>query len=849
MKVIELNAVIMGLINIEVGFDKKIRLIFIIFGQQTRNFEFNCFYVSITVDLYDLFRRYEMSKKKKKNSIDKEKKKNMEGSIDKNKSKKSMFFIFFILIILILSILIKFVFKSNNSLKGKNIILITMDTTRTDHIGIYGKNKADTPNIDMVAKEGTVFRRCITQTPLTLPTHLSMLTGTYPLYNNVRDNVGFKVPEKLEFLSETLKKKGYNTAAFVSTFVLHSKWGMNQGFDEYSDDFNFNKFSIIKVQRRGDITLKKAKSWIKDNKEKKFFSWVHLYDPHTPYDAPEPFGSRYPRDPYRGEIEYMDSILGDFFKFLKEQKLYDKSIIILVGDHGEALGQHGEKDHGFFIYNETVHVPLIIRTPDKKLRKSVNDLVEIVDIAPTVLDMLEIKKPKEYQGESLYGVLRNKKERKNKIAYTESYFPRFHFGWSELKGFYLTDRGNLYKYIIAPKEELYNLKNDPNEEINIIENEAGILKKYKGKFRTFIKNRSKNAIKPNSGEKLSASDMAKFKSLGYIGESLDTSTKKNLKNPKDMVNIIHRLSKAVSLLEKNKEYDKAIDLLSGILEEEKGIMDVMLYLGNAYKKKGMYEKALNYYKGILTKKHDSFSAMFNIINTLLDMNKLEEALQSANMFIKKFPNDFTLYNKLGRILFRMKKYKKTLEVYKKAIDLEPTNSIAIAEIGRVYLTLKDYDKAELYFKRAEKLNPKQFDLNFLFGLLEDERGNRQRAIELYTKEITLNPRSSKALYNLALEEERNGDLEKAEKYFRRVIEIKPRFNFPYFMVAKCIFENPDKLEEAKKMCEDGLAIGIKDKYTVYGYLLLSEIYHRLGNDALAQRNYDIGMDLKEKLGR
>jgi len=757
---------------------------------------------------------------------------------------RSVYYILVVSLIIFLFIITQT--RDKESLEDMNVILITLDTTRADYIGAYGKAKADTPNIDKIAGEGTIFTKCITQTPLTLPTHLSMLTGTYPLYNKVRDNVGFRVPQKLEFLSETLKKKEYSTAAFVSTFVLHSKWGMNQGFDTYSDNFNFNKFSIVKVQQRGDITLQKAKDWIGKNKKNKFFSWIHLYDPHTPYSAPEPFGSKYPNNPYRGEIEFMDSILGKFFQFLKDEHLYDKSIIILVGDHGEGLGQHGEPDHGFFIYNETVHVPLIIRTPNNKLKKKIRNYVEIVDIAPTVLSMLKIKQPNTYQGESLYKIINGKSKRKKRIAYTESYFPRFHFGWSELKGFYFADH---YKYIIAPKEELYDLSVDPEEKNNIILKKRRLLKKYKGKFKNFIKIRMKNAIKLNAESKLSASDMARFRSLGYLGEGIGLSKNKNLGNPKDKINILRSLSKAILLITNKKKYDEAILILEDILKEENGIMDVMLYLGNAYKKKGMYEKALHFYQEIIKKKPDSFTAMFNILNTLSDMGNLSKALITARKYIHKFPNDFTLYNKLGIIYFRMKQYRKALETFQKTINLEKTNSIALAEMGRVYMSMKDYDKAKEYLEKAKKLNPKQFELNFLFGLLADKTGNKDKALNYYKEEIKINSKSSKALYNLAVQLIKEGNQSDAEKYFKRVINLRPRFNFPYFMVAKCIYEDKTKLREARRLCEIGLRIGTRDKYTVYGYLLLSDIYHRLGQDELAQENFNEGIALKKQLGQ
>jgi arylsulfatase A-like enzyme len=289
-----------------------------------------------------------------------------------------------------------------------------------------------------------------------------ILSGTYPLYHQVRDNGGFNVPGELDMVSEVLEAKGYDTSAFIGAYVLHSKWGMNQGFDTYNDDFDARMPGAVNtgVEKRAGDVLDSAREWLDAHKDKKYFSWIHLYDPHSPYEAPPPHEKG-----YRGEVEYTDAMLGRFFQFLKDSGLYDKSLIIVTADHGEDLNQHGEETHGLFIYETSVQVPLIIRAPNEFPEKHIkgSTIVELVDVAPTILDALDIPAPDTFQGVSLLNLLYGKSNKKKNIAYTESYYSRLHFGWSELKGIY----SNQWKFISAPHEELFDILEDGGETENL----------------------------------------------------------------------------------------------------------------------------------------------------------------------------------------------------------------------------------------------------------------------------------------------------------------------------------------------------------------------------------------------
>ncbi len=281
-------------------------------------------------------------------------------------------------------------------LEELNIILFTIDTLRADHLECYGYDKVKTPQINRLANEGILFEYNIAQAPLTLPSHSSILTGTYPLHHGIRDNGGFYLDESQLTLAESLKSKGYATGAFVAAFVLDSRWGLDQGFDYYYDNFDLTKYkkvSLDSVQRRGDEVLAEVYKWVENQAQQKFFAWIHLYDPHTPYDPTEPYKTEYGGRQfglYDGEIAYVDQLIGEFRVFMEEKNLFEKTLIIFTGDHGESLGEHKESAHGFFIYDSAIRVPLIIRFPEGKYAGHVvSNQVKSIDIMPTILHNLD----------------------------------------------------------------------------------------------------------------------------------------------------------------------------------------------------------------------------------------------------------------------------------------------------------------------------------------------------------------------------------------------------------------------------------------------------------------------------
>ncbi len=281
-----------------------------------------------------------------------------------------------------------------------NVVVITIDTLRADHLGCYGYKQIHTPNIDALAADGVRFERAYTPVPVTLPAHTAIFTGSYPMLSGIHDFSANKLNPQQPTLASVLKEHGYNTAAVIGSAVLDSRFGLNHGFDFYYDHFDFNRLletNLDEMERPGNVVADVALDWLDKNYQKKFFLWMHLYDPHYPYRPPAPYSQDYGSRPYDGEIAFADAQVGRLLRFLKEKGLYQSTLIVLSGDHGESLGEHGEKTHGFFIYNATLQVPLILRLPQGKLAKQISAQVSLTDIMPTVLQILKVDTPSQVQ--------------------------------------------------------------------------------------------------------------------------------------------------------------------------------------------------------------------------------------------------------------------------------------------------------------------------------------------------------------------------------------------------------------------------------------------------------------------
>lgn len=716
-------------------------------------------------------------------------------------------------------------------LKDLNVILITIDTLRADYLSCYredrvpaspqGETLPRTPHLDKLAQEGVLFERCISQTPFTLPSHTTILSGTYPFHHRVRDNGGFLVPGELEFVSEILQAHRYATSAFVGAYVLHSKWGINQGFDTYGDDFDVEYYrdTSTEIEKRADAVLGEARQWIQENKEKKFFTWIHLFDPHAPYEAPPPHEKG-----YKGEVEYTDQQLGLFFQFLKETGLYDRTLIIVTADHGEGLRQHGEATHGLFVYETTVHVPLIIRAPFKFPKSRIDKTVELVDLAPTILASLDLSIPASYQGMSLLDLMYGRPDKKPDMAYTEAYYSRLHFGWSELKALYY----GKWKYILAPEEELYNIEQDNAETDNVAPQNTNDKVNVKKRLLEFIQKKSRHALLPAQVKKLNPADAAKLRSLGYLTGGVDTTGKENLPDPKHKLEFFNVFFTARDWTREGKN-DEAIQQLTELLKQEPRNVDCLMVLGEAYRNKKMHREALQAFQRVLEIKPDYNDAMVSMIHALIELGETEQAITAVNKSLETFPDDYSLLYQLGTIYYMKEDYDRAMQYFQKSLDIEPVNSAAIVRIGEIRMKKGDAAAAESLFKKALTLNPRTDRAHFYLAQAEKSRGNTAGAIEHYKKELEVSPENAPTAYLLAEELKQMGDFQQAVTYYRLSLQADPQMKMSYFRVAEYLLQQQENLEEAASLCKKGLEILPEDEGTLFGYFVLTNIYALTGD--------------------
>lgn len=393
------------------------------------------------------------------------------------------------------------------------VLLITLDTTRADRLGCYGYADGRTPALDALAAAGTRFSRAVTPVPLTTPAHSSILTGTYPTVHGVHNNGGYRLPEAMPTLATVLHQRGYRCAAFVSSFTVDSRFGFDRGFELYDDRFAADSpFKGQNAERRAGETEAALAPWLERHARERFFVWVHFYDPHLPYDPPEPWRSQFAGQPYDGEVAYMDEAVGAVLSRLRRLGVLDDTLVVACGDHGEAFGEHGERGHGIFLYEPTLRVPLLMSAPGRlPAGRAVTSRARLVDVMPTILDLLSIPAPAGLQGRSLLPVIRGE-ETGDRDAYLETFYPRENFGWSEYTGLLRAD----WKYLQAPQPELYDLAADPGEERNLYLPRNRQARELRRELQSLILHGA-----PTRRAELSPEERSRLTSLGYLSFAPD----------------------------------------------------------------------------------------------------------------------------------------------------------------------------------------------------------------------------------------------------------------------------------------------------------------------------------------
>lgn len=610
-----------------------------------------------------------------------------------------------------------------------NILVITVDTLRADHLGCYGYKQVRTPNIDSLAAGGVLFERAFTPVPITLPAHTVIFTGTYPTFSGMHDFSANRLGTTQPTLASILKGRGFATGAVVASAVLDSRFGLNRGFDFYYDHFDFNRLqeaNLDDMERPGNIVADQALAWLAKNASKPFFFWMHLYDPHYPYHPPSPYADEYKSHPYDGEISFADEQVGRILRFLKDKHLDQDTLIVLCGDHGEGLGEHGEQTHGFFIYNSTLHVPLILRLPGGNRSKRVSDLVSLADVLPTILHLMNLTVPSEVQGKDLSPLLSDQGASEPRALYSETFLPRLHFNWSEIRGIE-TER---FHFIQAPKPELYDVSRDPGELQNLYAQKSAVATELSGKLQSMIAQLTPGEERAEKTG-LDPALMERLKSLGYAGFSGggDTKTKSSdLPDPKDRIQVYELISEGMAASQ-HGSYAESVEKLSAALATEPNSVAIHYLLGLDYYRLQDFPKAVAHFQRVLQASPDYALAVYQLGLSYARAGDMPNAISQLKRALQLDPTNFSAAYNLGAAYLREGNPADAEAALRQSIAISPDYVAGHVALGEVLLYQGKADDAITELRHAESLSPREPRIHASLAKALEAKGLKDEAQE------------------------------------------------------------------------------------------------------------------------
>jgi arylsulfatase A-like enzyme/Flp pilus assembly protein TadD len=626
--------------------------------------------------------------------------------------------------------------------RGSNVLFLTIDTLRPDRLGAYGSAAGLTPHLDRLSSEGVVFENVLSHVPLTLPSHTSIFTAKLPSGHGVHDNGTFRVGAEHETLSGRLKSQGYQTAAFVGAFVLDARFGLDRGFDHYDDFYGEKRAfaSFTELERPAEAVLEPAEEWIAKARAP-WFAWVHLFDPHAPYQAPEPFRSRFATDAYGAEVAYVDSELGAFVGRLRERGVLEKTLIVVVGDHGESLGEHGEATHGTFAYNATLSVPWILRAPGLEAARFA-PRVRLVDVVPTVLDLLGIDPPAPVDGVSLRAFLRTPAKYEPKDSYFEALNSHLTRDWAPLRGIV---RGR-HKLIDLPIAELYDLEADPAEKNNSISGRAGLA----SELRAAVERETERAVpmSPSADEET----RKRLESLGYLvapasGERKSSYSEED--DPKQLIAFVAMHERASELFVKGRP-EEALALLREVLEKQPRSSFAYQKLAYALRQLGRTPEAIQVLEEGISRGVTDLSLLALLGSYLLDVSDLPRALGLLEGLADDHPEFAEAHNYLGVAYARLGRARDAERAFTRVLELDPSSASASNNLGSLFLERGDDAKAVLQLKRALELDPSSASASNGLGVAHARAGDLESAIAAWRRAVELSPTQYDAMLNLGL---------------------------------------------------------------------------------------------------
>ncbi len=666
----------------------------------------------------------------------------------------------------------------------RHLVLVTIDTLRADRLGVYGNTTVATPHLDRIAREGVHAADASAHVPITRPAHASLLTGRLPSEHGLRDNISLPLAAAVPTLAEVLRAKGYSTAAFVSSFVLAKQSGLDRGFAHYDDTFETGRgdaaLFLNSVQRPGDQTIARVGQWLDARPAAEQAAptalWVHLYDPHDPYEPPEPFASRYADRPYDGEVAWTDELVGRLRAQLEAHGLWQDALVVITADHGEALGEHGETGHGYFAYETTLRVPFIARGPGLPAGATIPGIVRAVDVMPTVLDLLGLAAgAPATTGTSLATAFRGGGAPPG-TTYAESLTPLVHYQWSDLRVW----REGSWKYILAPRPELYDLAADPGETRDRATVEPARARALRAALEQVLRAeraRASAGDTTTAAAALSADTLQKLGALGYVSPGAPSGSVAQGADPKDKIEEFSTLNglmrDGLTLLRAGRFADSAAKL-TALRAAGGNSFQVHFYLGRALAGQGrMREAEASYARtvGLMPSFGEAHLALADLRLARKDPRGALAALAAGQQAL---PGDAALVDREGQVWQQLGDRDRALAAYRRVMTLAPKDALVRWRAGELLLDLRQPDQALAMFREATTLDPSVPDFWNSLGMVLGGSGAHDDAARAFRDAARLDPKNARYAYNLGLVLQRAGNAEAAD-WFRRTLTLDPAF--------------------------------------------------------------------------
>lgn len=650
---------------------------------------------------------------------------------------------------------------------GAPVILISLDTLRSDYLPMYGRDDVETPHLERLAADGIVYERAWSHYPLTVPSHASIFTGALPTEHGVRDNVGYPLAtQEFAYLPRVLRDAGYRTAGAVSTFLLAADAGFGDGFELYDDHIARDlERSLAASQRSGNETLDRLLPWLEEVQDEPFFLFFHLYEPHTPYDPPEPFASRYD-DPYAGEVAHADSIVGRLLAELDRLGVYERSLIVALSDHGEGLGDHGEAEHGVFLYREAIQVPLILKLPkagrDTPTGERVAPSAQLIDVAPTIRALVNAQPPED-GSVPLLDLLRP--EAPERTLYAETYYPRLRLGWSELTS---AVEGDVH-LIDGPDPELFDLAADPGETQNVLLDNRRVY----ARLDAWLEEQEAELAAPSEVDEETQSRLA---SLGYLSSSASAGDGP-LPDPKSRIHVLDDLAQAFQLQSQGRHVE-AVESFRGVVGENEGLADGLEGMAASLHALGRLDEAIEVYQEAMTASGGADRVALNLARVFLEAGRTSDAVSHAELALATRPPEANLI--LARAAMVDEHYPEAVGYARKALAARAGDIAAHVLLAEALIQTGDLDAAGREVAAAGTARGAQsgdvvpMDFYFVEGELAAQRGEGQDAVRFYLQEIQLHPGNLRAYTRLAFLYAFYDQPGQATAALRQMVDANPR---------------------------------------------------------------------------